>query len=937
MLTIRAMSNGEGYAARHLAHSDYYAEGERVVGRWFGRGAELLGLTGEVQSEHFEAIRQGLDPFSGEFLRQRHSADRVAGDGSIQSRGRNLYDFTFSAPKSISILAGLTGDERLVDAHQKATIESLKELESFAATGVRRAGASHDRPTGNLILAVYHHDTSRELDPQLHTHVVAANLTWDGPEERWKALQAHAIYERRAYLTEVYRNQLAHHVRKLGYGVVDRRDSKGKDLGFEIGGVSDGLILKYSQRSQQRDEAIGEFIVANGRAPSDNEIALLVRESRAAKLIEISTPEVKARQQARLDPAEAVTLQSLREASQSAAPTHVQGFDHPAPSLHHAEDHVFERVSVAHDYKVLSEALRHGRGRIELRQLQGQLHLQHTTGQVLRAGTEIATRKGLDRERQMIAAVNSGLGKFEPLGGPHFVASDRLRPEQKHAVEFILCSRDRAVNLRGAAGTGKTATLHDIHRGLAEAGRQVLALAPTVSAVDELRKVGFSDAVSVQRLLQDQQLQAEVTGKVLIVDEAGMLSGRQMLDLLNLAQARGLRIVFSGDTRQIKSVEAADALRVLEKESQLKSTSLTQVQRQTNLSYRQAIEELRRTPASGFQKLEEIGAVRLVPLAERARTVEEAYCQARLRPNSQGQRSQVLIVTPTHEEIDRVTTAIRTARKSSGELGESVTFQRHLSLNYTTAQKSDPRNFQAGQILEFHRGVKGVAKHEALEVIRTEARQIVARNAQGQERTFTARQARAFEVYQRQTIDLAPQDRLLLTANRREAGFRATNGELVTVAGFDGQGRIRLEDGRILSANYRQFTYGYAVTAHNSQGKTVDAVVISADSMTKELFYVAASRGREAITVVTSDKEQLRSSIMRSGQRQSASELERKSQSLNARQDADTPRGLAASRRIPPQAPAEDATQPLSQDQRIQDLLQQQTELKKGKSYGYQS
>jgi len=937
MLTIRAMSNGEGYAARHLAHSDYYAEGERVVGRWFGRGAELLGLTGEVQSEHFEAIRQGLDPFSGEFLRQRHSADRVAADGSIQSRGRNLYDFTFSAPKSISILAGLTGDERLVDAHQKAVIESLKELESFAATGVRRAGASHDRTTGNLVLAVYHHDTSRELDPQLHTHVVAANLTWDGPEERWKALQAHAIYERRAYLTEVYRNQLAHHVRKLGYGVVDRRDSKGKDLGFEIGGVSDGLILKYSQRSQQRDEAIGEFIVANGRAPSDNEIALLVRESRAAKLIEISTPEVKARQQARLDPAEAVTLQSLREASQSTAPTHVQGFDHPAPSLHHAEDHIFERVSVAHDYQVLTEALRHGRGRIELRELQGQLHLQHTTGHVLRAGTEITTRKGLDRERQMIAAVNSGLGHFEPLGGDHFVASDRLRPEQKQAVEFILRSRDRAVNLRGAAGTGKTATLHEIHRGLAEAGRQVLAVAPTVSAVDELRKVRFADAVSVQRLLQDQQLQAEVTGKVLIVDEAGMVSGRQMLDLLNLAQARGLRIVFSGDTRQIQSVEAGDALRILEKESQLKSTSLTQVQRQTNLSYRQAIEELRRAAANGFQKLEEIGAVRQVPLAERARTVEEAYCQARLRPNSQGQRSQVLIVAPTHEEIDRVTTAIRTTRKSSGELGESVTFQRHLPLNYTSAQKSDPRNFQAGQVLEFHRAVKSVAKHEALEVIRTDARQIVARNAQGQERTFTARQGRAFEVYNRQTIDLALQDRLLLTANRREPGFRATNGELVTVAGFDGQGRIRLEDGRILPANYRQFTYGYAVTAHNSQGKTVDAVVISADSMTKELFYVAASRGREAITVVTSDKELLRSSIMRSGQRQSASELERKSQSVNARQDAGAPRGLAAARRIPPQAPAEDATRPFIEDQRIQVLLQQQTELKKGQSYGYQS
>src|SRR5215472_7225909 len=331
MLTIRAMSNGEGYAAKHLAHSDYYAEGERVVGQWRGRGAQLLGLSGEVQPEHFEAVREGLDPFSGEFLRQRRSADRIAADGSIHSHGRNLYDFTFSAPKSVSIVAELSGDRRLVEAHQNAVTEALRELESYAATGVRRNRASHDRTTGNLVLAVYHHDTSRELDPQLHTHAVAANLTWDGTEGRWKALQAYALYERRAYLTEVYRNHLAHQIRALGYELEDRRDSKGRDLGFEIRGVSEDLILKYSQRSQQRDRAIAEFIEVHGRPPSNNEIAVLVRESRAAKLTQISTPEVKARQRARLDPAEATQLQTLR--AQSAFGNHDQSFHNPTHSL----------------------------------------------------------------------------------------------------------------------------------------------------------------------------------------------------------------------------------------------------------------------------------------------------------------------------------------------------------------------------------------------------------------------------------------------------------------------------------------------------------------------------------------------------------------------------------------------------------------------------
>jgi conjugative relaxase-like TrwC/TraI family protein len=537
MLTIRAMSNGQGYSARHLEHSDYYAEGERVIGQWQGRSAELLGLSGEVKSEQFEAIRQGIDPKTGEFLRQRQSADRVAADGTTQSHARNLYDFTISAPKSVSIMAQLGGDGRLIEAHQKAVEEALKELESYAATRVRQDGANQDRTTGNLVIAVYHHDTSRELDPQIHTHAVAGNMTWDGTEGRWKALQASDIYERRAYLSEVYRNALAREIRGLGYEIENRRDRKGQDAGFEIRGVFDALLEKYSQRSRQRDDAIEVFTRKNGRRPTDNEIAVLVRESRADKLLEISTAEVKQRQNARLNPQEGQTINRLRE--NAAANAHGNGRESASPSLLYAQEHIFERVSVARDHELLTEALRHGRGRIALEETKGVLHLAESSGQVFRAGNEIATRASLDRERQMVAVINRGIRQFEPLGGNNgFVASDRLRPEQKHAVEFVLASRDRAVNIRGAAGTGKTATLQELNRGLTEAKREVLAVAPTMSTVEELQKVGFPNAITIQRLLQDQRAQTEARGKVLIVDEAGMVSGRQMVSATTLFASR---------------------------------------------------------------------------------------------------------------------------------------------------------------------------------------------------------------------------------------------------------------------------------------------------------------------------------------------------------------------------------------------------------------
>jgi conjugative relaxase-like TrwC/TraI family protein len=194
MLTIRAMSDGKGYSSKHLEHSDYYAEGERVLGQWRGQGAELLGLSGEVKTKEFEFLRQSCHPETGEFLRQRQSSDRTSADGTTQSKGRNLYDFTISAPKSVSIMATLGGDRRLLQAHEEAVNEALHDLETNAAARIRRGGIQDDRITGNLVIAVYPHDSSRELDPQIHTHAVAANLTYDGTEGRWKALQASGMY-----------------------------------------------------------------------------------------------------------------------------------------------------------------------------------------------------------------------------------------------------------------------------------------------------------------------------------------------------------------------------------------------------------------------------------------------------------------------------------------------------------------------------------------------------------------------------------------------------------------------------------------------------------------------------------------------------------------------------------------------------------------------
>jgi conjugative relaxase-like TrwC/TraI family protein len=887
MWTAKAISDGSTYG-RHVENNDYYSEGEKVTGRWQGRGAELLGLSGDVRMEDFDAVRQGLHPQTKEFLRQRQGADRYGevtrnGETAIEKTGtaRALYDFTISAPKDISIQA--MHDPCLVEAHEIAVTETVAEMESIAAVRVRKGGMNENRQTSNLVIARYEHDTSRELDPQLHTHLVAANLSFDGVETVWKALQASEIFDQRAYLTEFYRNALARETMRRGYQIEDHA-RHGQDNGFGIQGITEETREKFSRRSEQRDAAIADFMEKNGRRPSNKEVALLVRDSRPEKLTAITTAEVKAGQLARLSPEEAESGQKLlREALQrgSVLETALAG-----PSLTFATEHIFERVSVAKTHELKTEALIHGRGRLDVPELSGQIAAKVATGAMISARGQVATQTTLQRELAMKAAINDGVAKHGPLGrGQAFVVADTLRPEQKEAVLKALANRDFAFNISGAAGVGKTFALKELDRGLREARVSMTAVAPSAHAVQVLQKDGLPDAMTIARLLADPNQQAQLRGGVLLIDEAGMVSSKDMDALIQLAKGQDARIVYSGDTAQIKSVSEGDALRILERESSLQTVSLRQISRQKDAEYRSAMETLRTKPAEGFEKLEKMGVIREVDWRLVGKETARAWREAAAVPNMKGEARSVLVVTRTHDQIASITHAIREDRKAHGEIAEGREFDKHRALDWTEAQKGQMKRYQPGQVLTFHKDVKGIAKNESLEVISAGKDGIRARKANGQEVTLTAKQSAAYGVFEKETLEVSAGDRLLLQANWKEkgtAGFKATNGELVTVASVDA-GAIRLEDGRQLPVAYKQFTSGYAVTAHVGQGDTADFVVVAPDGMKRDLAYVALTRGKEGLTVVTSDALALQESMGVSGDRQSASELARSAAAIKAR------------------------------------------------------
>ena len=190
------------YFKEHLAIGDYYSQKNTAIGQWFGEGAARLNLAGNVEETAFMALCEGNDPNTGKRLTARRNSVRQE-DGKLVANKRVLFDWTISPPKSVS-LAALLQDSRIIAAHDRAVSATLRELETFAETRVRRDGtADGGRPTGNLVAACFRHDTSRELDPQLahplrhlQCDLRPGGSPLEGPANPWH-VQGPAVCERR--------------------------------------------------------------------------------------------------------------------------------------------------------------------------------------------------------------------------------------------------------------------------------------------------------------------------------------------------------------------------------------------------------------------------------------------------------------------------------------------------------------------------------------------------------------------------------------------------------------------------------------------------------------------------------------------------------------------------------------------------------------------
>ncbi|HEX3600546.1 MAG TPA: MobF family relaxase [Lacipirellulaceae bacterium] len=847
MLRINQNSHAAG-AKSYYTTSDYYVDGQERAGVWRGEGAKKLGLSGEIQRADWDALCDGLDPKSGEKLLQRIKDNRTVG-----------YDFNFHVPKSVSVLYAATKDERIVDAFRASVDATMREIETEMQTRVRKDGKNEDRRTGNMLWGEFVHFTSRPMhdgvpDPHLHAHCFVLNTTWDAEEKAWKSGQFRPVVSDAAYFASVFHSRFANKLADLGLPI--ERTKNRWEIG---GGMPKSLIRKFSRRTALIEETAREKGIEDPKAKSE-----LGAKTRSRKAKNMSMPQLQAEWRSRMSPQELEALAHLEKLIGGDARPTDEGSAERAVAF--AIGHEFERRSVVPERQLLATALKHAVGRATPEQVLKQID---RSGVIIgeRKGRRMATtREVLGEERRIIDFARSGRGAAAPLGKPDYkLKKQDLDGGQQAAVRHILGSRDRIMIVRGIAGAGKTTLIREAVAAIEENGTKVLPLAPTAKASrGVLRDEGFDTADTVARLLLDQRLQQASKGKVLWIDEAGLIGARTMANVLALADKLDCRVLLTGDARQHAAVEHGSVLQMLEDEAGIRPAEVTEIQRpkgKDKEEYKKIVKSLSEGKVKdGISQMDKLGWIRELPEDERYKQLATDYV------DTVAKKQSALCVSPTHAEADRITDEIRNLMKERGLLArEERTFTVLENANLTDAERGDPLSYLPGDVLQFHQNAKGFTRGDRVSV-----------NGD----PLPLDQAKRFTVFHPGTLKLAAGDIIRITTNGSTADgkHRLDNGFLYRIKSFDGNGNIVLSNGWTIGKDFGHIAMGHVVTSYSSQGKTVDRVFIGQSSLSlpassREQFYVSCSRGRYSATVYCDNKEALKDAVSQSDERITATQL----------------------------------------------------------------
>ena len=907
---VAAPSQGVSYYER----DGYYAKDDpdhRAASAWTGKGADALGLSGPVDPDAFTAILEGRVP-DGPRL------GRPGKDGDIVHRpGRDL---TLSAPKSVSLAALVGGDARVAEAHGRAVERTLAWVEERAIeTRMKHPdGGRMIRASGQkAVIATFTHETSRNLDPQLHTHAVIANMV-QGPDSnadgKWRTMANERLYSSKMLIGALYRGELARELTSLGYGI-EKTHADGR---FEIAGVSREIIESFSTRRAEIEAAM------DGRGlgtPAENQRAAqrAALMTRAAKR-DVDRAELREMWQRQADglgfDARALTADAVEKdqdapgkdrgvgrdaASDGATARQADLFDPPPQSpadaaMAWAVEHLSEREAVFAKTDLLAAALAWKPGSVTIGEAEAAVARLEKDGTLHPCGLpawgeSLTTDKAVANEKETIALMERGQGAARPvmrswIAGP-LLHNGRLTVGQKEAVKTILSSKDRVVGVQGYAGTGKTTMLDRARQLAAKSGYRTIGVAPSASAARTLAAEAGIETETLQRFLARnagiaegrltrkgaREMRAAFRKTVLVVDEGSLASTVQARDLLRIAAAiRIPRVVMVGDRKQLDAVDAGKPFAQLQAAG-MKTAVMDEILRQKDAELKEAVRaSLAGEIGRAFGKLgDRVAEVNPDNLAGAA--------AARWLKLSARERENTGLMAPSHALRTEINGHIRERLARDGVIrGPAFEAERLVSHGYTSAEKTVAGNYSPGDVVAFHRDYRslGVEKGDERRVAGVDHRKgtVTLEGPDGQSVPWRPRavgaKRGAVEVYRTESMELRAGDRIRWTRN--DTGLGLVNSDTAEVASVrESRVAFRLGDGRTLELGkndpqLRHLDHAWASTVHAFQGRTVDNVIAVMEARhpklsTQKSFYVEISRARHNAELVTDDAKTLRETL----------------------------------------------------------------------------
>ncbi len=896
-LTIQHAGN---YYEQHYSPKigEYYAPtNARIVGLAMGKGAEALGIAGDLTAAQFESLLRGQSPTSEVRLRMK-----VNDPHANQRAG---WDITISPPKSISIQALVARDLRLIELDREAAIYAMQQAEACALS--RQHGGKEWVQSRNLIAVMFEHYDAREAlnsrhgpMPQLHHHFFLMNGT-QLPNGEWRGLDPDQIYKSRNFINAIYLAELAKHVQRIGYSII-----RGEAGTFELAGYTRKQIEAFSERGEDIKRREAEAGITN---PKDARQIRL--ETRTAKrqhdpdALKAEREALAAQHGIRLDNHPVKAVQTFLITPQRQAER----------SLDFAIRDATNREAVVDHRELVITALRHGVGATDLNHLQAHMDAQQAAHKLIAGGKSYlhpldryTTPEMVRLERENLTLVREGMNQGRPISGiavrnptsgvvtgigaaevRKWAADKKLLPDQTEAAVFTLTSGHWVTAIEGLAGSAKTSLVGAIREYAEQHGWAVYGSGTTSGSVEALEKVGLH-ARTVAKL-RAAPLPPKGAHELWIVDESSLLATEPVNELLKLAKQRGVdRIIFAGDQRQHLAIEAGAPIRQLLVDS-MAAARLSTIRRQKEPGLLKAVEFAAggHTDKSIDLLIEQNRINEVKDPAARYHLIAAEYLTARQA------RQNCLVVSPANEERKAINQAVRTKLVAGGHV-QSLG-QHHQILiprDMTPIQLQHARSYHEGDVVYFRRGSKAqeIPKRAYLTVAAVNDDNLTLRAENGRLVEFDPNRWKGISVYTTEDRTIAVGDRLQWREPDNQR--RIANGKYATITTLDQHNiEVTFDNGRKLAmplSAARKVDLGYCSTSHAAQGSTVHKAIMHIDSSRRaELvnlrqFYVSGTRPQWDLRIYTDSVQGMRRAVARTQEKELALDVvERPRQSVGMR------------------------------------------------------